>query len=77
MPETSIAINITFTGNQTRTSLQLSFSTETLPHRANKTTTRVLIKFCTVNGRINITYGLIEIFNHHLSFSQSKNSNRN
>lgn len=54
MPETSMPINITFTGIQALTSLQLSFSTETLPQRANKTTTRVLIKFCKEHGRMKI-----------------------
>lgn len=46
MPETSIPTKITLTGNQTRTSFQLNFSTEMIPHILNAATIAELIKFC-------------------------------
>lgn len=55
MPETSMPMNITLTGIQALISLQLSFSTEIRPERDNRTTTRVAIKFCKVQGRIKLT----------------------
>lgn len=46
MPETSMPTKIIFTGSQTLMSFQLSFSTETTPHRPRTATITELIKFC-------------------------------
>lgn len=58
MPDTSMPMKIMLTGIQTLISFQLSLSTETAPQRANRPTTRELIKFCKIKEKeINLPIG--------------------
>lgn len=66
IPDTSMPTKITLTGIQMRINFKLSFSTETMPDKPKRITTRELIRFC----RITTTLKKVSFITHKKNYPQ-------